>query len=323
MRPLCRFWFVLLTVLLLAAPAALQAQATRTWVSGVGDDANPCSRTAPCKTFAGAISKTAAGGEISVLDPGGFGAVTITKAISIIAEDSGEGGLLAAGTNGVIVNAGPADVVTLRGLVIEGAGTGLNGIRFLAGKALNVEDCVIADFRASSAGNGHGISFRPSGASQLYVVDTVVENNGIGNTGGGVLIQPTGAGSATAVLKNVSMPRNVFGIKADSTGTSGSIKVTLDDSTASGSTFSGVVATVPGGGAPVDIVVNRSVIAYNGSNGIRVDGTGAVVRVSDSTITGNAVGLSIGVGGSIVSFSNNRITANDVNGVPSSTEGEI
>ncbi len=322
MRVVCRLACVL-TVFLLAAPAALQAQASRTWVSGVGDDANPCSRTAPCKTFAGAISKTAAGGEISVLDPGGYGAVTITKAISIIAEDSGEGGLLAAGTNGVIVNAGPADVVTLRGLVIEGAGTGLNGIRFLAGKALNVEDCVVADFRASSAGNGHGISFRPSGTSQLYVVDTVVENNGIGNVGGGVLIQPTGSGSAAAVLKNVSMPGNVFGIKADSTGTSGSIKVTLDDSTASGSTFSGVVSMSPVGGAPVDFLVNRSVIANNGSNGIRVDGAGAVVRVSDSTITGNAVGLSIGVGGSIVSFSNNRITANDVNGVPSSTEGEI
>jgi hypothetical protein len=68
--------------------SAAQAQATRTWVSGVGDDANPCSRTAPCKTFAGAISKTAPRGEINALDPGGFGAVTITKAITI---DGGAG----------------------------------------------------------------------------------------------------------------------------------------------------------------------------------------------------------------------------------------
>src|SRR4051794_7035359 len=126
-------------VLSLSAVAALlclssvaQAQATRTWVSGVGDDANPCSRTAPCKTFAGAISKTAAGGEISVLDPGGFGGVTITKSISIVAE-GGEGGILAAGTFGVTVNAGVNDVVNLRGLIIEGAGTGLIGVRFLAG----------------------------------------------------------------------------------------------------------------------------------------------------------------------------------------------
>ena len=89
-----------------AFAVSAQGQALRTWVSGVGDDANPCSRTAPCKTFAGAISKTAAAGEISVLDPGGFGAVTITKAITI----NGEGtlaGILNAGTNGIVINAPP------------------------------------------------------------------------------------------------------------------------------------------------------------------------------------------------------------------------
>lgn len=305
----------------LAMPPALEGQATRTWVSGVGDDANPCSRTAPCKTFAGAISKTAASGEISVLDPGGFGAVTITKSISIIASDSGEGGVLAGGTNGIVINAGAADVVTLRGLIIEGAGTGLNGIRFLAGKALNVENCVIADFRASSAGNGHGISFRPSGASHLYVVDTVVENNGIGSTGGGILVQPTGAGSAAVVLNRVSMPGNVFGFKADGTGSTGGIKATLDDNVASSSTFSGVVAITPAGGAPVDLFVNRSVIANNGSNGIRSEGAGARVRLSDSTVTGNLTGLSI-VGGSVISFSNNRIRGNVGDGVPNGSETE-
>ena len=99
---------------LLAASHAAHAQATRTWVSGVGDDANPCSRTAPCKTFAGAISKTAAGGEINVLDPGGFGAVTITKAITISSEGF-EAGVLVSGTNGIIINAGTNDVVVLQG----------------------------------------------------------------------------------------------------------------------------------------------------------------------------------------------------------------
>src|SRR5258708_4262354 len=104
--------------LLFVTPAA--AQATRTWVSGVGDDVNPCSRTAPCKTFPGAISKTAAGGEIDVLDPGGFGAVTITKAMTIAQEGPGEGGILVAGTNGITINAGANDVVVLRGLQIDG-----------------------------------------------------------------------------------------------------------------------------------------------------------------------------------------------------------
>src|SRR5438270_4675782 len=121
-----------LSAISFVSPAS--AQATRTWVSGVGDDANPCSRTAPCKTFAGAISKTAASGEINCLDPGGFGAVTITKAITIACEGV-TAGVVVPGTNAIIVNAGVNDNVTLRGIDINGAGTGLNGIRFLAGKA--------------------------------------------------------------------------------------------------------------------------------------------------------------------------------------------
>jgi pectate lyase len=115
-----------LTPLLASAPA--HAQATRTWVSGVGDDVNPCSRTAPCKTFAGAISKTAAGGEIDCLDPGGFGALTITKSITL---DCGGGGIvgsiLASAVNGINVNAAGGNVI-IRNLSINGAGTAL-GIR--------------------------------------------------------------------------------------------------------------------------------------------------------------------------------------------------
>src|SRR5215813_9689606 len=122
--------------------APSHAQATRTWVSGLGDDANPCSRTAPCKTFAGAISKTAAGGEINCLDPGGFGALTITKAITVACE-SVEAGVLVAGTNGIVVSAGANDAVVLRGLDFVGFGTGLSGIRFNTGATLIVEKCTI------------------------------------------------------------------------------------------------------------------------------------------------------------------------------------
>src|ERR1044072_9889478 len=120
------------------------AQATRTWVSGVGDDANPCSRTAPCKTFAGAISKTAAGGEINCLDPAGFGAVTITKSISIDCHHT-MGGILAASANGIIINALSTDEIIIRGLDINGAGGagGLDGIRFLAGGVPTVGDATI------------------------------------------------------------------------------------------------------------------------------------------------------------------------------------
>src|SRR5579859_6177413 len=109
--------------------SVMYGQASRTWVSGVGDDANPCSRTAPCKTFAGAISKTAAGGEIDALDPSGFGAVTITKSITIDGGEGQVGSVLVSGTNGIVVQAASSDIVTLRNLTINGIGTGLNGIK--------------------------------------------------------------------------------------------------------------------------------------------------------------------------------------------------
>src|ERR1700761_5485057 len=116
------------------------AQASRTWVSGVGDDVNPCSRTAPCKTFAGAISKTVVNGEIDCLDPGGFGAVTITKAITIRCDGPSNGGISVAATNAVTINAGATDAVVLSGLELQGLSpaltAGLNGINFLSGGSL-------------------------------------------------------------------------------------------------------------------------------------------------------------------------------------------
>src|SRR5579859_6191872 len=149
----------------------MYGQASRTWVSGVGDDANPCSRTAPCKTFAGAISKTAAGGEIDALDPGGYGAVTITKAITIDGGGGQVASVLVSGTNGIVVQAGPSDVVILRNLRINGIGTGINGIRFLTGKALSVENCDIFGFTT------HGIDIATAGGN-VFVDNTASSNNG-------------------------------------------------------------------------------------------------------------------------------------------------
>jgi hypothetical protein len=168
---------VALVGLALSSPAA--AQATRTWVSGVGDDVNPCSRTAPCKTFAGAISKTAAAGEISVLDPGGFGALTITKSISIVAQGH-EGGVLAAMTNGLTINAGPGDAVYIRGLVIEGAGTGLNGVRVVSAGTVLIENTVIRGFR--SAADGAGSAVRVVGPARVTVVGGTLADNLTGVT---------------------------------------------------------------------------------------------------------------------------------------------
>ena len=155
------------------------AQATRTWVSGVGDDANPCSRTAPCKTVAGAISKTATGGEISILDPGGFGAVTITKSITI---DGGGviGSMLSSATNGIIVNA-PDGLVTIRNFSINGAGTtlGINGIRVIAVKRLAVENCILSNF------SDKGIDINSTTAADIMISNTTIHNAGDGISMGG------------------------------------------------------------------------------------------------------------------------------------------
>ena len=151
---------------LCAAVLPLSAQASRTWVSGVGDDANPCSRTAPGKTFAGAISKTAPGGEIDVLDPGGFGALTITKAITIDGGGGQVASVLVSGTNGIVVAAGASDVVILRNLRFNGIGTGLNGVRFISGKALIIENCEFMGFTNS------GVDVALGNAGNVLITNT-------------------------------------------------------------------------------------------------------------------------------------------------------
>src|SRR5262249_20359556 len=138
-----------LAVFPLVVATQVHAQATRTWVSGVGDDANPCSRTAPCKTWAGAISKTAAGGEIDALDPGGYGALTITKSITI-AGDGTLASTLVAGTNGFVVSAGPNDVIYIRNVSFNGLANsvtpGIHGISFLSGGELHIDNVYIYGF---------------------------------------------------------------------------------------------------------------------------------------------------------------------------------
>jgi hypothetical protein len=170
--------------LLAAAPAS--AQATRTWVSGVGDDVNPCSRTAPCKTFAGAISKTAVDGEINCLDPGGFGAVTITKSITIDCTGT-FGSVLAAGTSGIIVNANnagandPLRIVRLKGISINGpnGGTrsGIRGVNILSALQVHIENVLIDNFTQQ------GIADARTNAGRLFVSKTTLRNNGIAGIG--------------------------------------------------------------------------------------------------------------------------------------------
>jgi hypothetical protein len=177
-----------------AEPA--RAQATRTWVSGVGDDANPCSRTAPCKTFAGAISKTAAGGEINVLDPGGYGAVTITKSISIISVGF-EAGVLVSGTNGIVVSVGSTDKVLLEGLDIEGLGTGLNGITIIGGGRTTIRKCSIRNFTQN------GVNLQGTVNARVIVEDSLI----LGNTGGFNMLGSGGVMN-TAFVQNTVLDSN-------------------------------------------------------------------------------------------------------------------
>ena len=156
----------ILAIALNVMPA--QAQATRTWVSGVGDDANPCSRTAPCKTFAGAISKTATGGEINCLDPGGFGGVTITKSIQIICMV--EAGVLVSGTNAIIVNGAAGSEIILDGLDIEGLSTGINGVNVLASNTVTIRNSTIKNF------SQNGVCVCASGA-RVSVMDSFIYSN--------------------------------------------------------------------------------------------------------------------------------------------------
>jgi hypothetical protein len=297
-----------------AAPA--QAQATRTWVSGVGDDVNPCSRTAPCKTFAGAISKTAAGGEINCLDPGGYGAVTITKSLTIDCRYT-EGGALAGG-NGIVINAGVNDIVRLSGLDIFGVNPPSNGVRFIAGAALYIENVRIKQFKSA---NSWGVSFQPSGASELHISNAFITDNGNpadpATAGGGILIQPTGAGgSARVVIRNTQLVNNSQGLRADTTGSTNAapIKVSIQGSSADHNTFAGFTALVAPGTSPINMMVDSSAANYNGGTGFIANGVGAVIRMGRSVATGNGAGTGQTNSGVVESYGTNQIRGNTSDG---------
>jgi hypothetical protein len=272
-----------------------QAQATRTWVSGVGDDVNPCSRTAPCKTFAGAISKTAAGGEINVLDPGGFGGVTITKAITIEGSGGSIAGVLVSGTNAIVINAANTDNVTLRNLDINGVNTGLVGIKIIGntGKVV-VEECMIYGFGGSP---GRGISDERTNLGSLHVTNTRISKN----AGTGAVIFPGVGGNVHATFTNCRFHNNgAAGVTAEPNSS-----VTIFQSVATGNSDAGFFAE---GNATANMNIQKSISSHNGK-GITAN-TNAVVRVSETQITNNTTGLNPLAGGQISSYGNNNVTAN-------------
>ncbi|MGQ0660599.1 right-handed parallel beta-helix repeat-containing protein [Sphingosinicella sp.] len=280
------------------------AQATRTWVSGVGDDANPCSRTAPCRTFAGAISKTAAGGEISVLDPGGFGAVTITKSITI---DGGGivGSILAANTNGIIVN-GANVVVNLRNLAINGGGTTTgNGIRIIQAGTVTIDNVSITG-HVGTGTNGRGIAIETSTA----IVRVSIVNSHIANMGNHGIHSNPSAGLVFLAIDDVDISDGAASAIHLVQNTSATISSSLLTGNFNGAGLTNErasnVATISN-----SVLTNNSIGVSNGG-----PGQAAVTLLYGNFISRNtSQGLLIG-GGGISSFGNNAIRGNAGNETP-------
>jgi hypothetical protein len=285
-------------------PGIASAQATRTWVSGVGDDVNPCSRTAPCKTFAGAISKTAAGGIINCLDPAGYGTLTIVKSITIDCAET-TAGMLSSGTNGVNINAAAGDIITLRGLNIEGDGTGNIGVNHIAGGVLHIEKCVIYGFRSGSA---IGVLFSPAGAADLFISDSVIKDNG-SSVGGGVVIEAVAGTLVTASLRNVKLNNNLVGLLANGDTANGPVRVHIGGSMIAGNYNAGVAATSALGATTV-VFDGSQAIANTTGLGLYAQGGQAKILIGNSTIMHNNYGVGAASGGQLYTYGTNQIAAN-------------
>jgi hypothetical protein len=283
----------------MALSSLAQAQATRTWVSGVGNDVNPCSRTAPCKTFAGAISHTAAGGEISVLDPGGYGTLNITKAITI---DGGTGAgwasALASNTNGFIINAGANDTVHLRNLSINGAGSplGLNGIRYLAANTLHVENVRIQRF------SGDGIRMENSAVGRLIMRGVHISECG----GDGVEIGGTSPSANAVTIDQSSITRCGHGFRVTNRAVATISNSTFTTINATPTSAAIIADTAAGAGAAIIDLENCQIVL----NSVAVrSAANQAIRLSNTHITGNANALDFN-GGTIASWVNNKIIGN-------------
>jgi hypothetical protein len=257
-----------------AIPA--QAQANRTFVSAMGSDSNPCTFGSPCRSLQRAHDQTNASGEIDVLDPAGYGAVTIDRPISIVGHGFASVSP-AAFADAITINAGPNDRINLRGLVIEGFGTGSNGIIFNAGASLSVQESIIRNFRLQ------GIQFKPTNASN-------------------------------AVLSHVDLDCCSDGLLVDGSFTTGGVKVVIADSVISNFSNNGIVNQSSNGGA-TQVMIRNCTISGNGT-GILSSGLSAVVRVTRSTITANSTGVGTVAPATVISYGDNNLDNNTSNVVP-------
>jgi hypothetical protein len=286
----------------LIAPATAQ---TRVFVAAQGSDGNPCTFAAPCRTFQHAHDTVTAGGEIDVLDPAGYGAVTISKPISI--QGHGFSGVsVGTGATGIVINAAAGNVVNLSGLIIEGSGVGSIGIQFNTGKTLTIQNTFVRNLTTD------GIRFFPnqSTASSLVVKDTLVANVGIT----GIVIQPSGGGAVSTIFNRVESNNNANGIFLDGEFTAAAMTATATDCVAFGNSNVGFQMNSfvsPGG----RFMLVGSVASNNGT-GIIAGGGATTIILGATTVTGNANGWQILSGDQLLSYEDNRIDGNGANQGP-------
>jgi hypothetical protein len=293
------------------------AQAQRVFVSATGSDGNPCTFASPCRSFQHAHDTTAAGGEIDVLDPAGYGALTITKAISI--QGHGFSGVsVASGANGITINAGPSDAVTLNGLLIEGAGIGYNGIVFNSGASLAVSNCVVQNFFYNGVGvsTGNGIYIHPtSGTALVTITNTIVQNN---QDPGILWSNDSGSPAVSIVIDHVVATANQTGMLFAGGVTGALADIAISNSVASNNSIDGIGA---GSGKALTISIDNSTITGN-NFGIDV-GQPASVLLSRSVIQGNSNGTRNLTSNTFYTYGNNLIDLNGTNFVDTALNSTV
>jgi hypothetical protein len=290
--PSLRVVTMLLLFVLGAASLSQAQQVQRTFVSGSGNDGNPCSRAAPCRSFAQAVSQTNPGGEVIALDSAGYGPFGISQSVTVQAAPGVYAGISVFSGDGIAINAGSSDIVTLRGLTVNAQG-GQNGIVQITGGTLHIEECVVNGFSS-----GIGIAF--NGPGDLHVTDSTVKGNN-----DGISIASSASRVATGTIENVRLKQNA---------TNGLIVkeasfVTIRNSVSSKNGDAGVLAT---SSSSISATVNvENCLLNRNFNGIRGSGAGAIVRVSNSTVTDNVSGLvNDNNTASVLSRGNNTIEGN-------------